>query len=459
MKQWKIWIDQYLTKELGSKLFTYRELFSMLLPIILDVFFVNIIGILTTAMVSSSSQESVSAVSLINPIAMMIYAVISALSTGGTVVTANYVGRGEKEKIKKTAGQVVSYLTVVGAFTSFIIVFFSKEIVRIFFTSADKQVMQKAEIYLIGVAISMIFLAIYMAVFAIFRGIGETRTCLGLTVLINLIHLIASFLFINIMNLDILGTVLSLNIARAIGAVVAIYMVMCKKGKIGIAFNYFFSLNKDIGSNIFKIGIPFAIEQILINMGGMLVQTFLVPLGTMIIAANAVTNSVLSILFAAGTAVGTLSMTIVGQCIGAGEQRLVKKYGKSMTKLASYMIILSSIIFLPLMPGILSLYKAPVETVNLIWKLILSTIIPVIFFWSFSSVLPCILRASGDSAYVSWVSLITMWSIRVLLGYLLTIPLGFGVMGLFIAMSVEWMVKSFIYFLRYRRIINRVLDD
>ncbi|WP_190283402.1 MATE family efflux transporter [Cellulosilyticum sp. WCF-2] len=459
MKQWKIWIDQYLTKELGSKLFTYRELFSMLLPIILDVFFVNIIGILTTAMVSSSSQESVSAVSLINPIAMMIYAVISALSTGGTVVTANYVGRGEKEKVKKTAGQVVSYLTVVGAFTSFIIVLFSKEIVRIFFTTADKQVMRKAEIYLIGVAISMIFLAIYMAVFAIFRGIGETRTCLGLTVLINLIHLIASFLFINIMNLDILGTVLSLNIARAIGAVVAIYMVMCKKGKIGIAFNYFFSLNKDIGSNIFKIGIPFAIEQILINMGGMLVQTFLVPLGTMIIAANAVTNSVLSILFAAGTAVGTLSMTIVGQCIGAGEQRLVKKYGKSMTKLASYMIILSSMIFLPLMPGILSLYKAPVETVNLIWKLILSTIIPVIFFWPFSSVLPCILRASGDSAYVSWVSLITMWSIRVLLGYLLTIPLGFGVMGLFIAMSAEWMVKSFIYFLRYRRINNRVLDD
>ena len=65
-------IDKFLEKQFGSTLFSYGEIFAMLLPLILDQFFINFINLLTTAMISSSSQESVSAVSLISPLYMMI---------------------------------------------------------------------------------------------------------------------------------------------------------------------------------------------------------------------------------------------------------------------------------------------------------------------------------------------------------------------------------------------------
>ena len=82
------WLRRSLSRQFGSTHFTYQKIFSMLLPLIMDSFFVMAIGMLTTAMISSSSQESVSAVSLIGPLNMMIYAVYNAISAGGTVIVA-----------------------------------------------------------------------------------------------------------------------------------------------------------------------------------------------------------------------------------------------------------------------------------------------------------------------------------------------------------------------------------
>ena len=70
----------------------------MLVPLIFDQFFISVIALLTTAMISSYSQESVSAVSL-----------YSAISSAGTVIIAQYKGHGDEEKMKKAAGQIVRY--------------------------------------------------------------------------------------------------------------------------------------------------------------------------------------------------------------------------------------------------------------------------------------------------------------------------------------------------------------
>ncbi len=85
-------MKQYFSKKFDSPLFSTKQIFSMLAPLIMDSFFVCAIGVLTTAMISSSSQESVSAVSLVSPLYLMVYAVYNAVSAGGTVVVAHRRG-------------------------------------------------------------------------------------------------------------------------------------------------------------------------------------------------------------------------------------------------------------------------------------------------------------------------------------------------------------------------------
>ncbi len=93
--------DNFLKKSLSSNYFTYQQIFEMLVPLIMDQFFVSIIGLLTTAMISSSSQESVSAVSLVSPIYAMTYAIFSSISAAGTVIIAQYKGNGNMNMVKK----------------------------------------------------------------------------------------------------------------------------------------------------------------------------------------------------------------------------------------------------------------------------------------------------------------------------------------------------------------------
>jgi putative MATE family efflux protein len=443
-------VDRFFDIQFGSTLFTYRKIFSMLLPLVLDQLFINLIMILTTAMISSSSEESVTAVSLVSPLYMMIFAIFNAISIGGTVIVAQYMGRGDQEKVRIASGQVMLATATVAILSCMILVLFAGRLVNIMFASADPVVIEKAHGYLIGVAISQIFLAVYLGAFAVFRGIGEAKICLKLTIIINLIHLFASMLFINVMHLDIFGTTLSLNIARIIGGGVAVWLLMRKKSMVQVRLRHIFRIDRTVLKSVFNLGAPFALEQMFFNGGSMLVQIYIVPLGTISVAANALTNSAFSILYAAGLAVGTLATTVVGQCIGAGNKKLARRYGMKMIYLSTVITLLSIAILLPFMPIILKLYDAREDTLSLLYKLLFTAIIPMPLFWSVSNVMPCVLRSAGDSTYTSVVSLITMWLIRVGLGYIFTIPLGFGVQGVWICMGIEWAVRTVIFYLRYR---------
>lgn len=125
------------------------------------------------------------------------------------------------------------------------------------FNGVSDVVLDKTKDYLIGVAISMIFLAVYMSVFAVFRGLDETKKCLHLTVIINLLHFIASFVFINIMHLDILGSTLSLNLARFVGGAAAVFMLLSPKSVLHVQIKHIFCIDKKILWQIFRVGIPF----------------------------------------------------------------------------------------------------------------------------------------------------------------------------------------------------------
>lgn len=313
----------------------------MLVPLIFDQFFISVIALLTTAMISSSSQESVSAVSLVSPLYMMIYAVYSAISSAGTVIIAQYKGQGDEEKMKKAAGQIVMFTFVTAVVFSVLLILFAEPLIRTMFAGADELIIKKATDYLIGCAFSFIFLSVYMGGFAVFRGIGETQICLRLSMVIN-------------------------------------------------------------------TSLPFAMEQLCFNGGGIIVSMFIVKLGTESVAANAVSNSTLMVFYSMGLAVSNLSVTIVGQCIGAKDKKMARYYGKKMVWLGEVSILVS-----------------------------------------LAALLPNVLRAAGDVNFTSYVSLITMWLIRVGCSYAVSMKLGYGIEGVWICMGGEWLIRSVIFIMRF----------
>lgn len=443
-------MDRQLDRQFGSSMFSWRQIFSMLVPLIMDSFFVCLIGMLTTAMISSSSQESVSAVSLVSPLYMMIYAVYNAISAGGTVVVAQFKGKGEVERMKTAAGQLMFATPLSAVIACVILIVFSDPLVHFLFRGVEETVLVKSEQYLIGIAVSMVFLAVYMSGFAVYRGLGETKTCLRLTVIINLLHFVGSFVFINLMRLDIMGSVLALNLARFVGGAAAVWMLLSPRSILRVQARHVFHIEKKILKEIFRIGIPFGMEQLFMNGGSMLVQIYIARLGTVNVAANAVGNSAFSLLYAAPAAVGTLAVTVVGQCVGAGDKQLARRYGKGMVVLCTGLTVVSMAVMLPLLPFILKLYQAPDNTLSMIYIIVAIAAVFMPFFWPTSNTMPSVMRAAGDAAFSSYFSLITMWVVRVGLGYLLAIVLGLGLPGVWVCMCAEWMVRTVVFWKRFK---------
>ena len=443
-------MKQFLSKKFDSPLFDTKQIFSMLTPLIMDSFFVCAIGILTTAMISSSSQESVSAVSLVSPLYMMIYAVYNAISAGGTVVVAQFKGKGDVEKMKRAAGQLMVATPLSALIACVILVVFADPLVHTLFGGVGEAVLAKAEQYLIGIAISMVFLAVYMSGFAVFRGLGETKLCLRLTVIINLLHFVASFVFINLMQLDIMGSALALNLARFVGGAAAIWMLLSPKSILRVEKRHILPLDKKILKEIFRRGIPYGMEQLFMNGGAMIVQIYIAQLGAVSVAANAVANSTFSLFYAAPGAVATLAVTVIGQCIGSGDKALARRYGKSMIWLCTALTVVSLAVGLPLMPLILKMYQAPDNTVSVIYSVLAIAAVCMPFFWPVSNILPAVMRSAGDASYASYFSLVTMWAVRVALGYVLAVWLELGIQGVWIGMCVEWAVKTLAFWRRFK---------
>lgn len=442
-------LDGFLTRQFSGSIFTYRQIFGMLGPLILDQFFVYLINMLTTSMISTSGQASVSAVSLVSPVNMLVMSLFTAIGAGGTVIVAQYKGRGDIVKMRHAAGQVVLATFLVAVLSGVLLCCFAQPLVNLLFGTAEPVVREKATQYLIGMAISYLTFSLYQGTFAVLRGIGDTKTCLRLTVIINVIHLFASLLFINVLRLDILGTTLSYNLARVIGGAVAVYLLMSPRGTLNIHLKEIFRRDLPILKSVFRMGIPFAVEQIFLNGGSLIVQTYVVPLGTVSIAANAIANSVVSLFYGAPFAVATLSITVVGQCIGARDVEQAKRYGKKMVVLGTLMVLLSVAILYPLLPLILGLYHPEPETMVLIRQLVLIGVVAMPFFWASSNVMPSTLRAAGDANFTSIASLASMWIVRVALGYVFAIPLKMGVAGIWICMGLEWAVRGVAFWIRF----------
>ena len=144
----------------------------MLIPLILDQFFINLIGVLTTSMISSSSQESVAAVSVVSPIINLLLCIFTAVSAGGTVIVAQYKGHGDARKMRKAAGQVILVAFLLALTICIIFVIFAAPIVNAMFGAADEVIRSKARDYMIGSAISLVTFSVYESIFAVFRGVG-----------------------------------------------------------------------------------------------------------------------------------------------------------------------------------------------------------------------------------------------------------------------------------------------
>lgn len=169
---------------------------------------------------------------------------------------------------------------------------------------------------------------------------------------------------------------------------------------------------------------------------------FIVSLGTYAIATNAIAGSLALVFQIPASALSLTIVTVVGQCIGRGNVSEARKFIKSFLWIGSGSLALIALILMPLFHPLVSIFSPPSEIIDDLFVVLLVNSIAQVPLWAVSFILPSALRAAGDSRFTSITSMLTMWLFRVIFGYILGIQLGYGVMGVWLAMNCEWAVRG-----------------
>ncbi len=425
-------------------------LLTLLWPLVVEQALNVLVGMSDTVMVSSVGEAAISGVSLVDMINYLILNIFAALATGGAVITSQFLGAKKPGEASRSAGQLVTLSSILGTAVMALCLLLRGPMLRLFFGSIADDVFQAAMIYFTITAISYPFLALYNGGAALFRSMGNSKISMQISFLMNIINIVGNAVCIFGLKMGVDGVAWPSVVSRVVAA--ALILRKCYKKEEGSLLNVPKTLRLDGGltRRILGIGIPSAFENSLFEAGRILVVSMISTFGTVQIAANAVANNLDGMGVIPGKAISLAMITVVGRCVGAGDNEQAVYYTRKLLLWAYLTMGLSNgAIFLLVKPlvGIYALSGATMELAILLVQIHSGC---GLFLWPASFVLPNALRAANDVRFTMVVSILSMAVWRLGFSYLICVRMGWGAVGVWIAMVVDWVCRVTCFVLRFR---------
>lgn len=439
------------TESTSNISFSGKQLMAIIIPLVLEQILGVTVGMADTMMVSRVGEAAVSGVSLVESINILLVNVFLSLSTGGAVIAAQAIGQKKKERACQAANQLILSITLL----SLVIMVFSlcgnRVILRLIYGDVEPAIMENAVIYFYITALSYPFLAIQGGCNALCRAMGNTKITMYVSVLLNLINVAGNAFFLIVLEWNAAGVAMATLIARVIGALIMFYVVSNKKKELYLTNPLKWRLDLALIKSIMGIGIPTGLDNFIFQIGKILVQSLVVGFGTAAIAANAIAGMVAGCAYIPGNAVGIAFLTVIGQLVGAGQYESAKKYVKKLMGAAILSMTVFNLGVILIAKWLVSLYHLSAEGSQIAYEIIVYHSIAAIVCWSLAFALPNALRAADDAKYTMIVSISSMWIFRIGFSYLLALYLNMGLMGVWVAMSIDWLFRALCF---VRRIVN-----
>lgn len=440
-----------IRKDREGYFFSNRDLRKLVIPLIIEQLLAILVGMADSIMVSSVGEAAVSGVSLVDTIFVLLINIFAALATGGAVVTGQYIGKKRPEEGCKAADQLVLFTAGFSLAVMALVYLCRPFILHVVFGNIEADVMSNCNTYILIVAASIPFIALYNAGAAIFRSMGNAKIAMFMSLFMNGINIMGNAFLLYGLRWGVEGAALPTLISRMVAGIVMILLLFNQKLIIHLSRPFSFRLHWRTLKKILHIGIPNGLENSMFQLGKILVLSMVAGCGTASIAANAVSNTIACFQILPGMAMGFAILTVSAQCVGAGDYDQVRYYTRKLITVTYGLIIVTSLGIIALLPLIMRVYGISPEATHMAEKILTYHGICCMTIWPMSFSLPNTLRAANDVRFCMWLSILSMWIFRIGFSYLLCIRLELGVFGVWVAMTIDWFVRAVCFSWRYLR--------
>lgn len=435
-----------------THLFTNRQITAMLLPLMAEQLLITLMGMVNTFMVAHVGSYAISAVSLVDSINILVIQAFYALSTGGTIVCAQYLGQKKTGHAIRSAEQTLFIVTLISLVTAAFCILFDRQILRLIFGTVDEEVFNSARTYFFYSSLSYPFIALYDAGSSIFRAQKNTGFPMAMSLIANIANVIGNIILVLILGQGVAGAAISTLAARALCALlVLLRLVKPRENQPVYVANYTrIRPHMPLIRRILHIGIPAGIENSMFQFGKLAIQSTVSMMGTAAIAAQGMTNTLenLNGIMAIGVGIGL--MTVVGECMGAGRKDEAIYYVKKLSIIGEVVVIASCLFIFALVRPIT--YFGGMEQGSASMCIFMLTCITIVkpIVWTLAFIPAYGFRAAGDVRFSMVVSILSMWIFRVSLVMVLVRVFKMGPIAVWIGMFTDWTVRAIVFSVRVK---------
>ena len=428
-----------------------RSMLALALPVAFQQLITASLNMIDVLMVGQLGETSVAALGLANQIFFLLILFLFGVTSGMSIFTAQYWGKGDIGSIHRVLGICLAIAVFVAAGFSLAAVWIPEILMSIY--TEDQEVIRVGSEYLRIVGLSYVMTAITVSYVSVLRSITMVKLTVIVSVLaLGLKTILAYLLIFGIGVFPALG-VRGAAIGTAVGwtfqCILLLILVYGLKTPLAASPLSFFKFRRPFLMNVLKTSMPAAINEVLWSVGFSSYNAVYARIGTDAIAAVNINATIEELMFVLFIGLGNACAVMIGNKIGAGEKDIAFEYGRRFMIIGVTVAVIGGAAIFSLRETVIGLYEISPSAANnlrgLMLVFALSAWLKMLNFMLFIGAM----RAGGDTRYAMFTELFSVWGIGVpaalIGGFVLHLP----VYGVYALVLLEEAFKAVIVFRRF----------
>lgn len=429
----------------------YNDIVKLALPSVVEMTLTQLASMVDLMMVGGLGAWALSAVGLTVQPKFLLMILFMSMNIGATAMVARYKGAGEQEKANLIMRQAILLTLVLSVISSVLGYIFSEQMV-IFMGAPDAQTLKEGTIYLKIQMLGFTFMALTSTVTAVLRGVGDSRTAMIYNLTANIVNVFFNYLLIEghfgFPRMEVAGASLATIIGQFAAFIFAFVYITKGNQYLHLRFKDSFKPDSASMKQIFTIGIPAMVEQLLMRIGVIIYVKTIAGLGTLAYAVHQVCMNIQALSFMNGQGFAVSATSLTGQSLGKNRADMAHAYNHRTRRLGMAVSIVIGLIFIFWGGNIVSLYNKDSNIVSQGARIMLF----VGFTQPLQSsqfILTGALRGAGDTKATAIITFITVLLVRPILAIYFINYLHWGLEGAWLAFIVDQTLRSVLVLFRY----------
>ncbi len=427
-----------------------HQLKILTIPVFIEMALIMMLGAVDTVMLSRYSDNSVAAVGLDNQLMALVFLVYQFFSMGAAIICAQYIGAGFHKRLVQVVGMALVVNLLLGLAVSALLFVFSEQVLLLM--GVRPELMGDALVYLRITGALSFFQALSLTFSASLRSAGKVTYPMVVTAIVNVLNIVGNYALIfgrlGCPQLGVEGAAIATAASRVV-ATVLLGIIHFRKHIPSFPLRYFLPLPWLELRNLLFIGIPAMSENISYNLSQVVVTYFINQISNEALATRTYCANIIMFVYLFCLSITQGGDILVGHLVGQRHHQAAYVLGNYFFRWSMIVTLSGSALLVVFGRDILGAFTSNQDIIAMgVWVFVVDWFLEIgrtsnIFATS-------TLRATGDAYYPLFIAIVFNWAVAVGLGYVAGIPLGYGLIGMWIAFALDENIRGVILMRRWR---------